>query len=173
MTTQRSLSTPTAILISGAMLAVAVFFGLRSRAPDDGPRPAASPAVSVGQGSTDRAPPAAQEVASDRAPPPSAPPSAPSDAVVAQVTSALEAQRKDLIEGCWKPAAAKQPSPPSMKLHLNFSFDAGGAQIIRGVREERETARPEVRQCVSDSLKPIRIPPPGTGVFVEVPFALP
>jgi hypothetical protein len=86
---------------------------------------------------------------------------------------AIEAQREAMVEHCWNPSVAKQPTPPSMKLVWNFSFDANGAQIIRGVREDRATMRPNVRQCVEDLLQPIQIPPPGAGVYIEVPFTLP
>ncbi|HZF55817.1 MAG TPA: hypothetical protein VE093_44685 [Polyangiaceae bacterium] len=174
MTSQRTLSTPAAILISGVLLAGAVFFGLRSRpsAPssaDDrsasSPRPPTAPAGDARPGPGD--------VGSDLAPPAPAPGSASRDAATAQVVKAIEAQREAMVEHCWNPSVAKQPTPPSMKLVWNFSFDANGAQIIRGVREDRATMRPNVRQCVEDLLQPIQIPPPGAGVYIEVPFTLP
>jgi hypothetical protein len=172
MTPQRALSTPTAILISGSLIAVAVYFGLRSRPSPPSPtdtQPTSSPAPDA----PTVPPPTARETAPDRAPsqPAPAPPS--SDLVASQLTKALEAQRKTLVERCWAPAVAQEPNPPTMKLFINASFDANGQQVIRGVREERETARPEVRQCVSDALKPLQIPPPGAGVFADVPFTLP
>lgn len=172
MTPQRALSTPTAIMISGSLIAVAVFFGLRSRPSPPSPadsRPPSSPAPDA-----PAVPPStARETAPDRAPSQAAPAPPSSELVAAQLTKALEAQRKTLFERCWAPAVAQEPAPPMMKLFINVSFDANGQQVIRGVREDRETARPEVRQCVSDALKPLQIPPPGAGVFAEVPFTFP
>lgn len=176
MTSQRTLSTPAAILISGALIAGAVFLGLRSRPstsssegdrPPISSRPAAAPA--------DGAQPGPGDVGSDLAPPAPAPVlgAASRDTATAQVVKAIEAQREAMIEKCWEPSVAKQSDPPSMKLVWNFSFDASGNQIIRGIREDRATIRPEVRQCIEDLLQPIQIPPPGAGVYVEVPFTLP
>jgi hypothetical protein len=183
MASERSISTPAAILIGSALIAVGVFFGLRQRPLDDRSlveSPAPSSRSAPGSASRDAvaAPsPASRDAVA--APSPTsrdavaAPGPASQDIVAAQVTKALEAYRGDIIERCWKPSVAKQPKPPTTKIVYNFSFDSSGRQIIRGAREDRETSRPEVRQCIDGILKPLQIETTGTSVFVEVPFTLP
>ncbi|MGK4003405.1 hypothetical protein WMF31_12320 [Sorangium sp. So ce1036] len=60
-----------------------------------------------------------------------------------------------------------------MKYVFNFTFDARGRQLARGLIEDRETSRPEVTACLAAALPPIAIPPPGATVRVDVPFSLP
>ncbi|MCK6591779.1 MAG: hypothetical protein HUU21_29470 [Polyangiaceae bacterium] len=168
MTTQRALSTPTAILISGALIAMAVFFGLRSRPSQDSPQNPAASRPSIAPAAL---PPQPGEIAPPRAP--SQPAQASPDLVAAQLTKALEAQRKTIVERCWAPSFAKQPTPATTKIFVNASFDANGQQVIRGIREDRDTGRADVRQCVSEILAPLQIPPSGANAFAEVELTLP
>jgi hypothetical protein len=85
----------------------------------------------------------------------------------------LEGYRAKLISSCWEPAARARPTPSKVKLTFDFTFGADGAQIGRGVSEDRGAARPEVTSCVLSLLPPIRVPAGGASVRVEVPFTLP
>jgi len=160
------ISNQTAILLGSVVIALGLFLGLRSR--DAAPPPLPPPATQ---------PPAAQTTAAQTtAPPPAAPPAAPSidrSEIVKQAAAALGSERKKLGEKCFAPSLAKQPEPKTVKLNFNFTFDASGKQIARGVSEVREFARPDVTSCVLDALPAISVPAPGQTVFVEVPFELP
>lgn len=171
MTTQRALSTPTAILISGALLAVAVFFGLRSRPSPDSPQTPSSSRSPMAPPTG--LPPEPRELAPPRAPSQPAQTQVSTELVAAQLTKAIEAHRKTIVERCWAPSFAKQPTPATTKIFINASFDANGQQLIRGIREDRELGRPDVRQCVTETLPLLQIPPPGANVFAEVELTIP
>jgi hypothetical protein len=156
--------TSTAILIGSAVIAVGLYFGLR------------------GQRETLPAPPPSVEAQSPHAltpqPSPSPSPAAPAAAVdpsqmEKQVLAALEKHRKMLTDQCLKPALAAQPAPATVNYRLNFTFDASGRQIMRGISEDRATARPDVTRCLTDSLPEITIATPGGAAPIEVPFSLP
>ncbi|WP_437850280.1 hypothetical protein [Sorangium sp. So ce363] len=178
----RQLSTPTAILLGSAMIAAAVYLGLRhgpAGVPTD-PRPAGgapSPPADAASaaGSAARAPGAGAPARPLQAPAP-APrpaPSVPRDEVATQAARALEAHRPALIERCYKPAVAAQPAPRGVKYVFNLTFDAQGRQLARGIIEDREASRPEVTACLVDALPPVAVAPPGANVRVDVPFSLP
>ncbi|WP_437934413.1 hypothetical protein [Sorangium sp. So ce341] len=191
----RQLSTPTAILLGSAMIAAAVYLGLRhgpaSVAPD--PRAAAGDASHRGEpappaGAAERAPgegaPAAQRApgegapAAQRAPGEGAPaaqraPAVPREEVARQAARALDARRPALVERCYKPAIAAQPAPREVKYVFNLTFDAQGRQIARGIIEDREASRPDVTACLATALPPVAVEPPGASVRVDVPFSLP
>ncbi|MGK3992216.1 hypothetical protein [Sorangium sp. So ce1024] len=176
----RQLSTPTAILLGSAMIAVAVYLGLRhgpaAVAPDARPAEGAA-AIQAGPGAS------AAAVERAAAPAPSAPsaaaveraaaPSVPRDEVARQAARALDAHRPALVERCYRPAIAARPEPRTVKYVFNITFDARGRQIARGLIEDRETARPEVTACLVAALPPVEIAPPGVNVRVDVPFSLP
>ncbi|WP_437923978.1 hypothetical protein WMF37_33725 [Sorangium sp. So ce291] len=164
------LSTPTAILLGSAMIAAAVYLGLRhgpaAVAPDARPADAAPP-VEAGPGAS--APPAERAAA----PAPQSAKVVPRDEVARQAALALDAHRQALVDRCYKPAIAAKPEPRAVKYVFNITFDAGGRQIARGLIEDQETARPEVTACLVAALPPVAIPAPGANVRVDVPFSLP
>lgn len=165
MASERSLTTPVAVLIGSVIIALAVLFGPLLRPTPTG-RPAASaPARTAVQPPLNEAPPAGV----------SSPAGAviSREAVTAEVVHALEQSRKQIIERCWKPAALANPEPPMVKLTFNFTFDPAGQQAARGAREARGASRPEIRECLDDIVKLVTISPPGAVVQVEVPFTLP
>lgn len=160
----RELSIPSAIVLGSAMIAAAVYFGLRqgseARSPEERDR------------SLQLAPLPSVTAPRSVAPAP-APPIMPRDEVAKQVVQALEAHRPALVARCWKPSFAVQPEPPTIKYVLVFTFDAQGRQLARGLAEDRATARPDVTSCLTTSLPSLRIPAPGAGVQLDVPFSLP
>ncbi|WP_437303138.1 hypothetical protein [Sorangium sp. So ce388] len=167
----KQLSTPTAILLGSAMIAAAVYLGLRhgpaAVAPDARSTAGAAPPVEAGPG--------ASAAPAERAGAP-APPSAkavPRDEVARQAALALDAHRPALISRCYKPVIAAKPEPRAVKYVFNITFDAAGRQIARGLIEDQETARPEVTACLVAALPPVAIPAPGANVRVDVPFSLP
>jgi hypothetical protein len=166
MAVEKHLSTPSAILLAGAMIAAAVFFGLRGREPPPGAPPvpprSSSPepvASAVSQGSTAQVPP---------------PPAVADHAVVAEAAAReLERHRAEVVRRCVAPALAQRPEPPHVKLTFDVTFDAQGRQIARGVTEDRATARPGVTACATDLVPELRVPPPGAAVLVELRWTLP
>jgi hypothetical protein len=156
----KQLSTSSAILVGSAMIAAAVYFGLRHGL--------------AARGAEDRSPlPAALRPPSTGGPAPAPRPTASRSEVARQVAGALDAHRAALAERCWRPSFQRDPAPPVVKYVFNFTFDADGRQVARGVAEDRETARPDVTSCITTALPPLVIPPPGASMYVEVPFALP
>ncbi|WP_437284877.1 hypothetical protein [Sorangium sp. So ce406] len=166
----RQLSTPTAILLGSAMIAAAVYLGLRH-----GPAAVAPDARAVDGAEALQAGPAASAPPAQRAgatAPPRAP-SVPRDEIARQAARALDAHRPAIVARCYEPAIAAQPEPRAVKYVFNITFDAQGRQIARGLIEDRETARPEVTACLVGALPPVEIAPPGANVRVDVPFSLP
>lgn len=137
------------------MIALGLFFGLRSLAPA-GPPVAPAPGVAV-------------------SPPPAPPPSAALDPAVSQrhVADALAQHRGMLHQECYLPAIAGQTPQPTVSFELNFTFDPEGNQITRGLVEIRGASRPEVTQCLLATLPPLRIPRPGQLVTATVPLSFP
>ncbi|WP_437630484.1 hypothetical protein [Sorangium sp. So ce854] len=166
----RQLSTPTAILLGSAMIAVAVYLGLRH-----GPAVVAPGARPAEGAAAIQAGPVASAATAERAaaPAPPAAPGVPRDEVARQAARALDAHRQALVERCYRPAIAARPEPRTVKYVFNITFDARGRQIARGLIEDRETARPEVTACLVGALPPVEIAPPGANVRVDVPFSLP
>ncbi|MBK9261356.1 MAG: hypothetical protein IPM54_16325 [Polyangiaceae bacterium] len=160
MTSEKAsgLSSSTAILLGSGIIALGLYFGLRSSKSDVPPMlpPAAGPAV-------DRAPlaPAKPAPFVDKA------------KVAKDAAAALDRHKKALTETCVAPALAKKPDPPTVKYLFNITFDAAGRPIARGVVEDRATSRPEVLTCISDNFPVIQVPPPGQSVLVDVPLELP
>lgn len=177
---EKHVSTPAAILLGSGLIAAGLYFG-QQRDHEAGPPPASASVPDL-PGVAGPALPAARASAAPGAatapsqPPPQPlvePPALAKNEVARRASAALEAQRAQLVERCWKPAVAKIPEPVHAKLVFSFSFDAGGAQTGRGVVEDRATSRADVTACVLSTLQPLSIPPPGAGAFVEVPFSLP
>ncbi|MGK3960815.1 hypothetical protein WMF38_48170 [Sorangium sp. So ce118] len=164
------LSTPTAILLGSAMIAAAVYLGLRH-----GPAAVAPDARTAGAAPPVEAGPGASAAPAERAgaPAPERAKAVPRDEVARQAALALDAHRPALVDRCYKPAIAAKPEPRAVKYVFNITFDAGGRQIARGLIEDHETARPEVTACLVAALPPVAIPAPGANVRVDVPFSLP
>jgi hypothetical protein len=164
MALERSLLTPVAILIGGASIAVALFFGLRSREPAPVLRASSTPPTD-GRGS----PPPQASIPASRAPSRSLDEAAVESAVAAQ----LDTQRNAMNRLCVAPSMAKKEKPPKVALVLNIAFDANGKQAARGFIEDRETSRADVTQCLQTNLPALSVPPPGRVITIQVPWTLP
>lgn len=104
---------------------------------------------------------------------PAAPVVASREVVRAQAIEALAYHRPTLRSRCYEHAVAGESPPPPIGFTFEFTFDAAGVQIARGIIEDRGAGRVAVTQCVTDLLPPLRIPPPGQSVMVEVPLKFP
>ncbi len=154
------MSVPTAILLASGLIAAGIFFGLRAQAPAP---PTVSPPV---------VPPTV--VSPPVVPPPVvATPVATSELVVQQATEALAYQRTRLRDLCYRPAALAAGAPLSAVWTLNVTFDALGNQLARGVVEQRGTSTPDLTACIGNETQPLRVPPPGRIVMVEIPLSFP
>lgn len=175
MALDKHISTQTAVLLAGALIAAAVFFGLRSREPAPpapAPRPSAvsdldqildpPPAPPRPSAAPPSTPPPAETMAPDRA------------AVLAAARKELERHRTAVVEACVKPALEKQPQPPTIKLTFNITFDAQGKQVMRGVVEDRATMREGVSMCAMQAIPVLALPMQlAAPISVEVPWVLP
>lgn len=178
MASEKYLSTQTAIVLAGALIAAGLFFGLRGRdsaSPPAPASPAASSALTV-------APPATAQISppADSAPPGAEPPALQGQASPAgqkaantAAQKALDAYRAEIIEKCLKPSVAKNPNPPQVKYSFDLVFDATGKQIARGLIEHREASRGDVGVCINTTLPPLQIPPPGGTVRTSPEWTLP
>lgn len=151
MSASAGLSTSTAIVLAGGLIAVGVFLGLRSRAPSAVHAEAAAPAKVI-------TPPIAV---------------APAGLVVQQASEALAYQRTRLRDVCYRPAAIAAGAALPAAWILNVTFDARGVQLARGMEEQRGTSTPELTRCIGEQLQPLLVPPPGATVMVEVPLRFP
>lgn len=166
----RQLSTPTAILLGSAMIAAAVYLGLRHGPAGVAPDARAVDGAEAIQTRSAASAPQAQRAGATA---PQGAPSVSRDEIARQAARALDAHRPALVERCYRPAIAAQPEPRAVRYVFNITFDAQGRQIARGLIEDRETARPEVTACLVGALPPVEIAPPGANVRVDVPFSLP
>jgi hypothetical protein len=131
-----------AIVIAGALIALGLFMGLRTRsAPERLPLRPVNPALA--RANTERL-------------------------ALAQ----LEHYRPELVEKCWKPTLAV-PESARARMKLDVTFGPDGAQLARGLLEERGASRSDVTACVQETLPALRISPQGLSVRVELPLALP
>ncbi len=141
---------PLAIVIAGIAIAAGLYFGLRAPAG----APASPVAVPV-------------PVAPALVPVPSS-----VEVVREQAVEALSYQRGELRDRCFRAALAGQPGL-TMQLMFNVTFDALGQQIMRGVVETPGTSTPALTACIQEQMAPLRVPPPGRTVQVEVPLRFP
>lgn len=169
MAAEKYLSTQTSILLAGAMIAGALYLGLRARepAPAPAPPPPAASTAPTGPGAPALAAPPTT------IPAPAATPAEDRAAAVEAATKAMEQHRAAVVEKCLKPALAKNPDPPGVKLTFNITFGPDGKQVMRGVREDRKSFHEGVSTCAMDTIPELRIPAQGTSVYVEIPWVLP
>jgi hypothetical protein len=154
------LSLPVSILLASVIVALGLYFGLRTPTPGVAPPVAAS-------GSAQAPSPVAIT------PPPSpSPPPAPTEAqTAASVTDLIVRAHPRWKAACWDAAdpATRKPGRYSATL----AFDATGKLVIFGISEEREASDLAIAQCLRQQASAFTIPAPGRPVTLDVPFRMP
>jgi hypothetical protein len=85
----------------------------------------------------------------------------------------LEHYRPELLQKCWRPLVGAAPEPAQSRIKIDLTFGPDGAQLARGLIEDRGQSRSDVSACVQQTLPLLRIPPQGMSVRVELPLSLP
>jgi hypothetical protein len=170
------LSIPAAIVlgatIAGALIATGLYLALR---PPEGAPPRSSEAAREPYAlRPDSSGPRPETLALTTVPPagaqsPASPPAS-REEVAKAAAAAIEARRAEIVKKCWG-RSPKDSSP--QKYVFNFTFDAGGRQITRGVVEGPENRRPDVTRCMLETLPSLTLHAIGAVTYVEVPFSLP
>lgn len=160
-----------------ALVAGAIYFGLRSRAPSDVPAPTiatttSSTAVSnahevLAPGSMSVVRPAEPTLSGV----PSVIPPPGSEASRARATeraqAALDLQRPELAKACFKQGA------PAVAFTVRLLFDKTGKEVRRSLRTEEGTADAALLSCLGDSPRPLEIGPVGEQTTALVKLRLP
>lgn len=144
------------------LVAAAIYFGLRARAPSE--TPALSGATSTAQGVAPPqsvVAPGSASVAGPAEPPlPSVPSIIPppgSDAGRARATeraqSAMDQQRAALAKACFKPGS------PAVTFTVRLLFDKTGKELRRSLRADEGAADEPLLACLGDYPHPLRIDP--------------
>jgi hypothetical protein len=153
------LTTPGAVLLGLVALAIAVFFGLKTRA-----------GAGSEQTVTSRSPASAAAGVSLPLPEPRASAPAPTGAA-ADATRALAAQHDALVKACWGPGSAQKEARVSFLIRAQF--DAQGHLATKAQLSPRGQVRVEVSECIANALTPITIAVANAPASVEVPFTIP
>lgn len=178
MAVEKHLSIQASILIAGALVAVAILLApqlTHSLSPEPAKAGSIYPLSTVQASDTGASLPAVNRPPEPPSPAMPFPPAGPSQRsdVVQAVTDALNKRRAELTQKCLNPSLEKKPEPKSVKLRFQLTFDTQGKEVARSVSDDRETARPDVRDCVSDLTMPLVAPPGPTSVQIEVNLTLP
>lgn len=152
-------SLPLAVLGGSALIALGVYFGLRSQerqvhsgASSGGDAPTSAPSAIQT--------PVSAAIAPDRT------------AVEGKVKAAIEARRAILKQKCWDGPAAANPEPRSVKLTWNGTVGTSGVAAF-GISEERDAFREGLGNCVTQALADLPVPPAAAPTQVTVEFTLP
>jgi len=149
------LSLPVSILLASVIVALGLYFGLRTPPVDVAPQPNAPASVPE---------PAVM-------PQPAAPPAPTEAQTAADVTDAVVREYPSWKVACWDSAdpATRKPG----RYAATLAFDATGKLVIFGINEDREMSDPNVAQCLRRQSNLFTIPAPGRPVTFDVPFQLP
>ena len=137
------LSTPAAILVGSALIAGAIYLGLRS---PSAPEP---PAASAPSATAERVPVTVTPADLQRL-----------------VAAALAAHRTMLAARC-------TPDGGIARWTFELTFAADGRQLGRGVREDRATGDAPTTACVLENLPPLQLRPIGRPMKTTVALQLP
>ena len=140
---------PTAILLGLTLVAIAIYFGLRSfgtAAPERFQLETlgVSATVTVDHREVSRA---------------------------AQI--AFEAYRLEtLLEQCWEPLVAAEPEPGYSVYRVHMAFDAQGNEVVRGISELRDhPSRFDVADCLRQTPPHLKLSPIGQAQNIEFDVA--
>lgn len=172
-----------AVLAGSALIAGAVYFGLRSRAPVAlSPNAVAPSAVGTPQSTNAHAAAnvdanAPATLSSGGARPlevatANAPKAIDRAASQSAIERALDAQKAMFRDRCWNDSAKRTPTPAQSTYVFEISVDADGKEIARGI-SDGENARADVGQCLRMLIAPISIAPPQQRLTTRVRITLP
>jgi hypothetical protein len=150
------------IAVGGACIGAGLYCGLRARAPETSASLAA-PSTTVASATTRAAEGAA----------PTALPGVDVAAARAEVLQQLEAVRTSLRDQCWAPSVARTPMPDRGSFTFQYTFDATGKQIARGIAADQGRARADVAFCLTGKVPNVTIAPQGASVRVSLSFPFP
>jgi hypothetical protein len=157
-----------------ALVALGVYFGLRSMRPSEPSTPASQPTQARA------APPAPVEQPATATRRPGDPPERidppgnvdARSAVEPAVRAALEKHRQALLKSCWEPVAGKGAA--TGKFSVRVLIDADGHELTRSVRRDSGPDDVKLIGCLGDTKKwPIQVPPPGMRVGAVVTLSFP
>ncbi len=154
------LSLPVSILLASVVIAVGLYFGLRT--PMTGV--ATPPATTDPTGAT-----RSQPKAPAAAPPQPTFPTA--DETAAHVTAVVASAHPQWKVACWD--TADPATRRAGRYNAALAFDAAGKLTISGIGEERDASDPSIAQCLRRQMSMFTIPAPGHPVSFEVPFTMP
>jgi hypothetical protein len=120
--------------------------------------------------------PAAREEPAPALAAPAVPPRPVAEAKLVAETTArvkLEGLRRDLLSRCW-PEEGLGGGRDRAQLTFSLAFDANGAEIARGISEDRTAPAGAFARCLRAlPIGALSIPPPGARVAVKVAMAFP
>jgi hypothetical protein len=155
------LSIPSSILIGSVIIALGLYFGLRT--PTAG---VATPPATADPAGGPRPPQASPAAA------PAQPPTFPTeDEMAAHVKAAVVGAHAAWKAACWDTAdpATRKPG----RYIAALAFDASGRLTISGISELRDASDSGVAQCLRLQVNAFTMPAPGHPVSFDVPFAMP
>jgi hypothetical protein len=152
------------IAIGGAFIGAGLYFGLRARAPEPviASAPLVAPTTTVAS---------ATAVAAEN--PGRAAPTIDVATARAEVVRQLEAVRASLRDQCWAPSLARNPNPDHGSFTFQYTFDASGQQVARGISADQGRTRADAAFCLTGKTPNVTITPQGASVRMTLSLAFP
>lgn len=157
----RPLATPVAILVGCSLIALAIYFGLRSQPT----------AVPEGRTSTEPSTTAPPTPASSEPRPTPTPSSGTTDEERATAEAALATLKSELSKTCWRDLPERAPRA---RFVFQSTFGPDGREIARGISDVRGLEAPKVGACLRRQPLELRLDPaPGRRVRFDLTLELP
>jgi hypothetical protein len=170
------LSLPSSLVLASVIIALGLYFGLRTQAPSAGSTTSRTgtatelPASPVDPSRTGAVPPLVQgsSQGGSTLPPRPVPPD---DQLLAEVVALVERAKPRWKAACWDTAdpATRKPG----RYVSGLAFDASGKLTISGVSEIRDGSDPGVSSCLRLLVNEFQISAPGRNTTYEIPFEIP
>jgi hypothetical protein len=170
---------PQAILLGAALIAVAVYFGLRAQAPavvsspDASRAPLSARAIPGATSSPDVIPPSAGAQRRPEVPAPGWEPQ-PEYYTTAkeQITDALAKKRAELAKKCFE--GLKKGDKVSRAFSFVYNVDPEGVSTLRAVRDSADPPSESVEACIQGALgEKLTVKAPGGRVGIVAELTLP
>lgn len=175
------LSVPSSILLGSLAIAIAIYLGLRARAPSDRAaeptaperteaEPAAAKPAGAERTEVGPSPGSGREPSQGGATVPPRP-AVGDDQLRAEVVALVETAKPRWKAACWDTA---DPATRTAGRYVSvLAFDAEGGLDVSGITEIRGASDPGVAQCLRVQVNPFTISAPGRLVTFEIPFDMP